>query len=314
MLGPAGLVIKLGERLWAAVSLLLLVPHRLKQTPRKNEEDDMRGNDTPIWPGSWSDPSGKRREKPRAAGLTMVIDKGLGLHAFQDMLELSAPYIDIYKLGFGTSALYPPDILRSKVELAKARQLHVMPGGTFFEVASNHAPVEEYVARVKALGFNAIEISDGTFPISSELRRRAVAAAADAGLTVYTEFGKKAAHFRAEQEALLQTLAEDVQAGAGYVIVEARESGTVGVFDGKGEVDANFLLEVHRSAGSLASRLIWEAPQKDQQVILIRTLGSDVNLGNISHTDVLSVETLRRGLRGDTACLFRPERRAAPCE
>jgi phosphosulfolactate synthase len=274
----------------------------------------MQGNNTPIWPESWSDPSGMRREKPRAEGLTMVIDIGLGLHAFQDMMELSAPYIDLYKLGFGTSLLYPPALLRKKVELAKARDLHIMPGGTLFEVASCHSPVQEYVARVKALGFNAVEISDGTFPISTEQRRRAIALAVDAGLTVYSEFGKKAAHFRAEQEALLQTLEEDLRAGASYVIVEARESGTVGVFNGKGEVDASFLLEVQRNAGELAKRLIWEAPQKDQQVGLIRTLGSDVNLGNISHTDVLSVETLRRGLRGDTACLFSAERRAAWCE
>jgi phosphosulfolactate synthase len=274
----------------------------------------MQGNDTPIWPESWSDPSGMRREKPRAKGLTMVIDTGLGLHAFQDLMELAAPFIDIYKLGFGTSLLYPPALLRKKVELAKARDLHIMPGGTMFEIACNHSSVEEYVAHVKASGFNAIEISDGTFPIFAELRRRAVALAVDAGLTVYSEFGNKAAHFRAEQEALLQTLEEDVRSGASYVIVEARESGTVGVFNGKGEVDASFLLEVQRNAGELAKRLIWEAPHKDQQAALIRTLGSDVNLGNISHTDVLSVETLRRGLRSDTACLFTAERRAAGCD
>jgi phosphosulfolactate synthase len=274
----------------------------------------MQGNDTSIWPTSWTDPSGARREKPRASGLTMVIDTGLGLHAFQDMMELSASFIDIYKLGFGTTLLYPPTLLRKKVELAKAHGLHIMPGGTMFEIVSHHSSVEEYVARVNMLGFNAIEISDGTFPISVELRRRAVALAADAGLTVYSEFGNKAAHFHVEQEALLRTLEEDVRAGARVVIVEARESGTVGVFNGKGEVDASFLLGVQRNAGELSKRLIWEAPKKEQQAVLIRTLGSDVNLGNISPSDVLSVESLRRGLRSDTACLFSVERRAAGCE
>jgi phosphosulfolactate synthase len=274
----------------------------------------MRGNEIPFWPDSWADPSCKRPGKPRKKGLTMVIDKGLGLNAFDDILALAADYVDIYKLGFGTSVLYPLDLLKQKVERAKAHGLHIMPGGTFFEIASKQAPFESYLARLRAIGFNSIEISDGTFTISPEARRRAISLAADAGLTVYAEFGKKAVHFRVEAEALLQSMEEDLQAGAGYVIVEARESGTVGLYDAAGQVDPTFLTEVCRLAKGNANRLIWEAPQKDQQVALIQTLGSDVNLGNIAHTDILSVETLRRGLRGDTAAFILQERRSATCE
>ncbi|MEJ8545459.1 phosphosulfolactate synthase [Brevibacillus borstelensis] len=273
----------------------------------------MFNRDLPFWPGGWSDPSQQRQPKPRATGLTMVIDKGIGRTAFYDLMELAAPYIDIYKLGFGTSALYPAKFLKEKVEEAKNRNLHVMPGGTLFEIALCQSSPKAYIKQVKAIGFNAVEISDGTFTLSPEARKKAIGTAADAGLIVYSEFGKKAADFRAERDELLDTLEADLLAGASYVIVEARESGTVGVFDGKGKVETSFLLDIHNAAGSRANRLIWEAPQKEQQVALIQTFGADVNLGNIAGADILAVETLRRGLRGDTAVMM-AERRAATCE
>ncbi|MGN7468801.1 phosphosulfolactate synthase [Brevibacillus sp. SAFN-007a] len=255
-------------------------------------------------PESWVNPSGRMREKPRHKGQTMVIDKGLGLTAYFDLLELASPYIDIYKLGFGTTALYPPHVLQQKLDAAKVHGLHIMPGGTFFEVAIRHSSIKEYVQKIRSLGFTAVEISDGTFPLPLEKRKEAIGLGVDAGLVVYTEVGKKAAGYRAEREELLETLDFDVAAGASYVIVEARESGTVGVFDGNGKVDHAFLQDIVCAAQTNAERLIWEAPQKEQQVGLIQALGSDVHLGNIACTDVLSVETLRRGLRGDTALIM----------
>ncbi|ELK43747.1 MULTISPECIES: phosphosulfolactate synthase [Brevibacillus] len=267
----------------------------------------------PFLPPSWANPSGRMREKPRQKGLTMVIDKGLGLTAYFDLLDLASPYMDIYKLGFGTTALYPPKVLRQKLDAAKAHGLHIMPGGTFFEVAIRHSTIKEYMQQIRSLGFSAVEISDGTFPLPFEKRKEAIALGVDAGLIVYTEVGKKAAGYRAQRQELLETLDFDLTAGASYVIVEARESGTVGVFDGNGKVDHTFLRDIVWAAQANAERLIWEAPQKDQQVGLIQALGSDVNLGNIACTDVLSVETLRRGLRGDTA-LIMEEGRSAPCE
>jgi phosphosulfolactate synthase len=274
----------------------------------------MRGNEIPFWPRSWEDPSYKRQGKPRTQGLTMVIDKGLGLHAFEDIMALAADYVDIYKLGFGTSVLYPVDLLKQKVERAKEHGLKIMPGGTFFEIAVIQGPIESYLARLKAIGFNAIEISDGTFSISPEMRRKAISLAVDAGFTVYTEYGKKEASFRAETEELLLTLEQDLRAGATCMIVEARESGTVGLYNAEGQMDLAFLREVCQMAGDNAARLIWEAPQKDQQVALMQALGWSVNLGNIAHTDVLAVETLRRGLRADTAASVFERRRPFPCE
>ncbi|MFD2371908.1 phosphosulfolactate synthase [Brevibacillus sp. GCM10020057] len=269
--------------------------------------------DHPFWPADWANPSGQRRDKPRRAGLTMVIDKGVGLTAFRDLLEMASPYMDIYKLGFGTSALYPKDLLQQKLSLAAAHGLHIMPGGTFFEIARRKTAVEEYMYLIQSLGFNAVEISDGTFPLTAAERRSAIAAGVEAGLVVYSEVGKKAADYRTEICELLETLYADLDAGASHVIVEARESGTVGIFDKDGSADGKFILEIAKAAGQEANRLIWEAPKKEQQVLLIRTLGTDVNLGNVSYVDVLSVETLRRGLRGDTAA-FMEAGRSHACE
>lgn len=261
-----------------------------------------------FWPSEWRDPSARREEKPRRHGLTMVIDKGLGIHQCEDLINVAAAYIDVYKLGFGTLALYPLPILQRKISLARQNQIDIMPGGTFFEIACHQGEVERYVSRICALGCNAVEISDGTLPISPQLRRQAISLAREAGLTVYSEYGKKAADFVADKESLLQALEADLAAGASYVIVEARESGNVGVFDKQGKVDATFLREVQLAAGSLAEKLIWEAPQKHQQVSLLQTLGFQVNLGNIAPTDILSVESLRRGLRGDTLAAVMAER------
>ncbi len=260
----------------------------------------MTGNQTPFWPADWIDPSLERAKKPRRHGLTMVIDKGLGPHSFADLMSVASAYMDVYKLGFGTCALYPPEVLRQKLEAVRESGIAVMPGGTFFEVACALDGVEAYLARIREWGFNAVEISEGTLPLTREERRRAIALAADAGLRVYTEFGKKTADFAVEPESLMKTLEADLAAGAEYVIVEARESGNVGVFNSSGKLDRLFLREIVEAAGPLASRLIWEAPGKEQQVALMEILGYEVNLGNIAPCDVLSVEALRRGLRGDT--------------
>lgn len=269
--------------------------------------------DHSFWSGDWANPSGYKREKPRTKGLTMVIDKGLGLTAYSDLLELASPYIDIYKLGFGTTALYTPEILKKKLSLAKQHGLHIMPGGTFFEIAIRQSTIPAYMSQIRSLGFTAVEISDGTFPLSAAQRQEAVRCALDYELIVYTEVGKKSAEYRACREELLETLSFDLENGASYVIVEARESGTVGVCDVDGNIDECFIQDVVTSAKEKASRLIWEAPQKDQQVCFIKTIGSEVNLGNIAHSDVFAVETLRRGLRADTA-LIMDQGRCKPCE
>lgn len=274
----------------------------------------MKSNETTFWPGDWADPSGERMEKPRNSGLTMVIDKGLGIVAFEDAMKLCSPFVDVYKLGFGTSVLYPVSLLQKKVELARLHQLDIMPGGTFFEIARRDKSVEEYLFRIREIGFNAVEISDGSLPLTRKQRNEAIALAKECGLRVYTEYGKKVSGFTLNIDHLAETLYEDIHHGADYVIVEARDSGTVGLYDRNGDVDEDFVREAALACGNLANRLIWEAPQKSQQVILMKVLGRQVNLGNIPPADILAVESMRRGLRGDTCAWPRKDDVNQRCE
>lgn len=252
------------------------------------------------WHPLLRDPSGCRSAKPRTSGQTMVIDKGLGLHAIEDLLQTSAPYIDILKIGFGTTPLYPTDLLKRKIELARHNRIAVMPGGTFLEVAVAQDAVAEFFDMARLLGFTAIEVSDGTIEMDRHVRNELIRRGRDADLTVYTEYGKKLWGSKIDADQLLETVLLDVQHGAALVTVEARESGTgVGLFDEDGRCRDE---ELNGIVAQLPDpqRILWEAPQKQQQIHLLKTLGASVNLGNIAPQEVFSLETLRRGLRSDT--------------
>lgn len=257
-----------------------------------------------IQPAAWhpllQDPTARRAPKPRQSGKTMVIDKGLGLHAYADLLETASSYIDIIKFGFGTAPLYPPELLKRKIDLAKDRGITVMPGGTFLEVAVANGVTKEFFEMVVGLGFTGVEVSDGTIEMDHELRTSLIHRAVGLGLEVYTEYGKKCWGSRVEVEELIQTVKSDIQSGAELVTIEGRESGTgVGIFDEHGgcrDDEVNAVLDQVPSP----HMLLWEAPQKDQQVHLIKMMGADVNLGNIAPQDIFALEALRRGLRSDT--------------
>jgi phosphosulfolactate synthase len=252
------------------------------------------------WHPSLADPTGKREGKPRRKGRTMVIDKGLGLGAYADLLRMASSYIDCIKLGFGTSALYPAELLQRKIELARAADIHIMPGGTFLELAVAKERVDDFLRTVIAYGFTAIEISDGTIEMSRNLRSSLIIKAIDAGLTVFTEYGKKLSNTTLEIEKLAKTVEIDTGLGAQWVTVEARESGKgVGIFNENGDLRQEELRSIVASVGD-ASRLMWEAPLKTQQAELIQHLGTDLNIGNVSPEEVLALEALRRGLRSDT--------------
>jgi len=260
----------------------------------------MEATYTSVWHPLLSDPTERRSAKPRTSGKTMVIDKGLGLRAFKDLLETASSYIDIIKFGFGTSVLYPVPLLQTKIELAKQRDITVMPGGTFLEVAVARGIIGDYFETVTKLGFSGIEVSDGTIEMDRGLRTELIQRGTEKGLTVLTEYGKKCWGSRLELEDLIATVLCDVQLGAEFVTIEGRESGTgVGIFDENGECRDD---EISAMLSRIPSPdlLMWEAPQKDQQVHLIRMLGTDINLGNIAPQDVYALEALRRGLRSDT--------------
>ena len=238
-------------------------------------------------------------KKPRDDGLTMMMDKGLGLRAFRDCLELSAKYIDFIKLGFGTLSLTPSTILQQKLFLANQYQIAIYPGGTFFEWFAAEGKWEWYFQQISEFGFSWVEISDGVISLDPRLRKQAIRSAKAYGLKVITEIGKKETGITIPVPQLITGYEADRADGAAYVIVEGRETGeNIGIYNQKGELDIEYVLEVCQA--NCCQHLIWEAPKKVQQVQLLHLWGSSVNLGNIPSTDILSVEALRRGLRADT--------------
>ena len=248
-----------------------------------------------------------RRGKPRQIGCTMLLDKRLGLNETRDLLELAGDYIDMIKLTFGTSALYPEAVLREKIKLIRSFGVEVYPGGTLFEIALWQNKLESYLDYAADLGFTGIEISDGTITLSTKEWRRAIQSAKTYGFKVVTEVGKKNGTpipiFRMQQ-----IIADDLEYGADQVIVEGRESGkAVGIFDENGTVKEAEMEALVHGLPNPESVLIWEAPLKGQQLTLIKRFGPNVNLGNIAPEETLALEALRCGLRGDTLelCLER---------
>ncbi|MDF2937567.1 MAG: phosphosulfolactate synthase [Paenibacillaceae bacterium] len=253
-----------------------------------------------FWQQELVNPSGKRKCKPRTSGITMVIDKGLGTRAFADLLETAEAHIDLIKLGFGTAALYPGEILNEKIRLAAQANVLMMPGGTFLEAAVAEGIEDRFLEQIAVLGFTAVEVSDGTIQLERALRTRLIQEGCRLGLTVYTEYGKKCWGSRIETEELIETVLSDLEAGAELVTVEARESGVgVGIFDESGKCRDGEVQAVLEGIPS-PHLLLWEAPQKNQQVHLMELLGPEVNLGNIAPHEVISLEALRRGLRSDS--------------
>lgn len=242
-----------------------------------------------------------RRERsvaPRTSGPTMIIDTGLGVAATADLLEVAGDYIDLWKLSFGTSVFVRPAVLERKLELIRARQILCCPGGTLFEAASLQHPCLDYMRHAAEVGFNAVEISDGTIDLSSIRRRRAVDCALQTGLVVVTEVGKKDPSAQPPALRLAAQARQDLEWGANWVIVEGRESGaSVGIYDDEGRVDLSAVETFARVLGDQAGRLIWEAPRKSQQAALIERFGVNVGLGNIAPEAVLALEALRLGLR-----------------
>lgn len=260
----------------------------------------MARNNGLTWEGLISFPFSSRLSKPRENGVTMVMDKGLGLHETSELLNTAGNYLDFIKLAFGTTALYSKELLNAKIDLIKSRGVDVYPGGTFLEIAILQGKTEEYLVKVQELGFTAIEVSDGTIRLSPETRENVIMAAARMGFIVLSEVGKKNPKENLSPTAMVETVRSDLDAGSHYVIIEARESGKgIGIFNDRGDIKTEYFAELQASMPAI-SKLIWEAPLKNQQQELILNFGPNVNLGNISPGEVLSLESLRVGLRGDT--------------
>lgn len=242
--------------------------------------------------------------KPRAQGLTFVLDKGMSELYMQDYLEDAAPYIDLVKLGWGTSRLFSTERLRTKIETLRDYDIRVSPGGTLMELAVVQDCVPAFLQEVVALGFTCVEVSDGTIQMPHDAKLRLIRAARQVGLEVVSEVGKKSP--MEDQNLLMSTriaqAAAELEAGSWKVIVEGRESGNVGVFASDGAVQEDDVEALVQAIG--LDNLIFEAPQKSQQIWFCKQYGNQVNLGNIAPADVIPVETLRTGLRADTLKVF----------
>ncbi len=253
------------------------------------------------WEIEMEDPIWGRSSKPRDKGLTMVLDKGLGINMLKDLITVGKRYIDFLKFSFGTSFIYPPGVLKKKIEFVTQHGIEVYPGGTLFEVAVSQNKLKEYLFRAKQLGFTAIEVSDGTIEMNNKIRREAITKANSLGFKVLTEIGKKDRKNSLTLSKMVAQLKQDIQSGVYKIIIEGRESGKgISIYKDDGTIDMKMFRGILKIIDGREDILIWEAPLKKQQVTLIKKLGPDINLGNINPDEVIALETLRRGLRGDT--------------
>ena len=253
-----------------------------------------------AWSGSITSMLESRTTKPRQTGVTAIIDKGLGPRALDDLLELSAHVIDHAKLGFGTTAALDESIVRRKVARYTQAEVTVYPGGTLLEAAWAQDHMLDFIRRARDLGFTGIEVSNGSLDVPAADRQAAIECALDLGLTVITEVGSKDPLRQPSPAELVECLEADLELGASLVTIEARESGRgTGIFDQAGHVIESVFATLLSSIRE-PTKVLWEAPQHEQQTLLILTCGANVNLANVPPAEILALESLRRGLRFET--------------
>jgi len=229
----------------------------------------------------------------RHVGLTHVIDKGLGPRAWEDVLEVAGDHISIVKLGWGTA--YVTRNLERKLDVLRDKP--VVIGGTFFEVVYAKDQLDEYKQWLAGLGLTHVEISDGTIDIPRDRKLELIADFAR-DFTVLSEVGSKDSSVEYSVGEWTRWLNEELEAGAWKVITEAREGGTAGIFDSSGGMRTDLIEEIAGSVGP--ANIVFEAPTKAAQAWFVKQFGPSVNLGNIPPDEVIALETLRLGLRGDT--------------
>lgn len=240
-----------------------------------------------------------RTLKPRKHGLTMVMDKGMGLEGVKDFLSVASPYVDIVKLGFGTS--YVTNNLKEKIKIYTDYNIPVYFGGTLFEAFLVRNQIEDYINMIKEYGLTHVEVSDGSISIP-HIEKCGYIEKLSKIAVVHSEVGSKdATHIMAPYK-WIELMKAELEAGASYVIAEAREAGNVGIYRGSGEVREGLVQEILTQIPY--EKIMWEAPQKAQQVYFLELLGANVNLGNIAPAEVIPLEATRIGLRGDTFDLY----------
>jgi phosphosulfolactate synthase len=240
-----------------------------------------------------------RPAKPRERGITHVIDTGITAVAADGLMASAAEYVDLVRLGWGSA--YVTRDVEDKVERYRGRGVPVMLGGTLTELAWLRGKVDELHAWLKELGIEHVEVSSGTVEMPAEEKTALIRRFAD-DFAVFAEVGEKDPQALLAPYRWVSMIRESLGAGAHKVVCEGRATGDAGMYRPDGEPRTGLIDEIVHEIDP--ERLIFEAPQKDQQVWFIEHLGTDVNLGNVLPADVISLETLRVGLRADTLNLF----------
>jgi len=243
----------------------------------------------------------ERPAKPRKSGLTMVMDKGLSLQETENFCDVAAEYTDLLKLGFGTGLLTPH--LKEKIKIYKSAGLTPYFGGTLFEAFIARNMFDEYRKFIAGSGVETAEVSDGVLPMDHD-KKCGYIQTLSKDFTILSEVGTKLKGKEISNEKWVSWMHTEIQAGAWKVIAEARESGNIGIYNEDGSANSTLVLDIRKQVN--ADVILWEAPLKSQQVWFIKLLGPNVNLGNIASNEVIALETLRLGLRGDTLLDFLP--------
>ncbi len=241
----------------------------------------------------------ERQAKPREDGLTLMLDKGMAARRVEDVLDVSAEYIDLVKLGWGTAVITPG--LERKLAIYRAADIPVFFGGTLFEAFILRGQLDTYRRLLSSMNLAHVEVSDGSLEMAHEEKLAAIRLLAQ-DFTVLSEVGSKDADKIMPPYKWVKLIQAELEAGSWKVICEARETGTAGLFRPNGEVRSGLVEEIVDYVGS--HQVIFEAPKKPQQVWFIRQLGSNANMGNISPEEIIPLETLRLGLRADTLFEF----------
>lgn len=244
----------------------------------------------------------ERTVQPRKNGVTMVMDKGISLRQAEDFLETSAPFVDFVKLGFGTSIISKN--VKEKIKLYKNAGIKVYVGGTLFEAFVIRNKFDDYLKYIAELGLDCAEVSDGSIELDHEQKCEYISTLAK-DYTVLSEVGSKEEGVIIHPARWIKMMQNELDAGAFKVIAEARESGNVGIFHKNGSAHSMLITRIVNKIK--IENIIWETPQKSQQVYFLKLFGCNVNVGNIGVDDVIPLETLRIGLRGDTFFTFLPE-------
>lgn len=242
----------------------------------------------------------ERTTTPRSHGLTMVMDKGLSIGEVENLISIAKPYIDLVKLGFGTAYVTPN--LDKKIAKYQAANIPIYFGGTLFEAFIIRNQFEDFIAAAKHFNLKHVEVSDGSITIPHAEKCKYIERLANEGFTVLSEVGSKDAANVMAPYKWLEQMHNELKAGSSYVIAEAREAGNIGIYRGSGEVREGLIEEILTKIP--AEKIIWEAPQKAQQLFFLNLLGCNCNLGNIAPNEIISLEAMRIGLRGDTFNLY----------